>query len=146
MEAVAAARAWLGTPYVKGGRIKGAGVDCETLLEAYLIEIGAASEFDLPVYSQDWFCNTEEEHYRDELAKYATCTWEGRCIGTPPAKPGDIAIYRVVGSRLYNHGSIITLWPKAIHAFEKGVFETRPAIHPLTTHKDMAIFSPFEAS
>jgi len=141
-EAVAAARAWIGTPYVKGARIRGAGCDCETLLEAYLIEIGAAKEFDLPVYSQDWFCNTTEERYRDELAKYATCTWEGRCVGTPPALPGDIAIYRVVGSKVYNHGGIVTSWPKAIHAYgDQGVCETRPALHPLTTHKEMAIFS-----
>jgi cell wall-associated NlpC family hydrolase len=142
-EAVAAASLWKGTPYVKGARIPGAGVDCETLIEAHLIALGLATVFDLPVYSQDWFCNTAVEEYFDQLSKYATCTWEGRCLGTPPAEPGDIAIYRVVGSRVYNHGSIVTAWPRAIHAFDKGVFETRPALHPLTSHREMAIFSPW---
>lgn len=141
-EAVTAALEWLGTPYVTGGRIKGAGCDCATLVAAYLVELGAAVP-DLFLYSQDWFCNTEEEKYFNELSKYATCTWEGHCLGTPPARPGDIALYRVAGSRVYNHGSIITGWPRAIHAFDKGVAESRPALHPLTSHMAMAIFSPW---
>lgn len=143
-EAVAAARAWLNTPYIKGARIRGAGCDCETLIEAYLIEIGAATGFDLPVYSQDWFCNTEEECYRNELSKVATCVWEGRCLGTPPAQPGDIAIFRVAGSRVYNHGAIVTEWPRSIHAFDVGVRELRPALHPLTSHREMAVFDPWK--
>ena len=36
-EAVAIARSWIRTPYVMGGRIKGAGCDCATLLSEYLI-------------------------------------------------------------------------------------------------------------
>lgn len=145
-QAVEIALAWKGTPYVKGARIRGVGCDCETLLEAYLIAIGAAGSFDhLPLFQQDWFCHTTEEKYRDELAQYATCTWEGRCIGTPPALPGDIAIYRVVGSKVYNHGGIIIGWPKAIHAYgDRGVCETRPALHPLTAYREMAVFSPID--
>jgi cell wall-associated NlpC family hydrolase len=144
-EAVVAARAWLDTPYIKGARIRGAGCDCATLLAEYLCEIGAGPREEL-FYAQDWFWNTDVEVYRDELSKYATCTWEGRCLGTPPALPGDIAIYRVAGSKLYNHGSIITGWPRAIHAFDVGVRESRPALHPLTSHMAMAIFNPWESS
>lgn len=143
-QAVAVALAWKGTPYRKGARIQGIGCDCETLLEGYLVAIGASTSFDhLPLFAQDWFCNTTEEHYRNELSKYATCTWEGRCMGSPPALPGDIAIYRVAGSHVYNHGGIVTGWPKAVHAFDKGVSETRPALHPLTSHREMAVFSPW---
>jgi cell wall-associated NlpC family hydrolase len=144
-EAVLTARAWLGTPYVKGARIRGAGCDCVTLLAEYLAEIGVGPREELFVYSQDWFCNTEIEMYRDGLSKYATCTWEGRCLGTPPALPGDIAIFRVAGSKVYNHGAILLDWPRAMHAFDVGVRESRPALHPLTSHRAMAIFNPWES-
>lgn len=140
-EAVAVALSWEGTPYVTGARVKGAGIDCATFLAEYLIEIGAAPAIELFVYAQDWFCNTEKELYFDELSKYATCVWEGRCLGTPPAQPGDIVLFRVAKSRLYNHGAIITGWPRALHAFEsEGVRESRPALHPLTAHMEMAVF------
>lgn len=143
-EAVAAALAWKGTPYVTGARVRGGGCDCATLLSEYLIEIGAALEIPLFTYAQDWFRHTEEERYRDELNKYAACLWEGQCCGTPPSKPGDIALYRVVGSKVYNHGSIITGWPRSLHAFDIGVCELRPALHPLTAYQAMAIFNPWK--
>jgi hypothetical protein len=46
-EALAIARSYIGTPYVLGGRVKGAGVDCATLLAEYLMEIGATTEAEL---------------------------------------------------------------------------------------------------
>jgi cell wall-associated NlpC family hydrolase len=142
-EAVAYALIWKGTPYVTGGRVPGAGCDCATLLAEYLIAIGASTRDELGVYSQDWFCHATEERYRLTLEKHAALAWEGICMGTPPARPGDVAIYRVVGSKVYNHGSIITGWPKALHAFHERVAEVRPALHPLTAHREMAIFDPW---
>lgn len=147
-EAVELALAWKGTPYVTGGRVRGGGVDCATFLSEYLIEIGAAREIPLFTYAQDWFCHTTEERYFDELSRYATCTWRGRCIGTPPAQRGDLAIFRcnlVTGpSPRFNHGCIITEWPRALHCFtKKGVLECRPAALWLTAGTEMAIFNPF---
>lgn len=140
---------WVDTPYVTGGRILGAGCDCATLISEYLIGIGAAAEIPLFTYSQDWFCHTKEERYFNELSKYAKCIWKGRCLGTPPAKPGDIAVFRAnIASGpapLYNHGAIITGWPLAVHAFDnKKVAVSRPSLHPLTAYTDMAIFDPWE--
>jgi cell wall-associated NlpC family hydrolase len=136
---------WKKTPFVQGARVRGAGCDCETLIEAYLLGIGAAGDITTAVYSTDWFCHTTEEKYFNELSRYAKCKWEGRCIGTPPALPGDIAIFRTARSPVYNHGCIITGWPRSIHAFdhENGVSESRPGLHYLTAHRDMAIFDPW---
>jgi|SRR6185437_13544580 len=149
-EAVAYARTWAGTPYVRGGRIRGAGVDCGTLLAEYLVAIGVVSapEMDaliehLGFLSNDWFCHAAAEKYEQALSCYARLKWEGACAGTPPAEPGDIAMYRVVGSRLFNHGSIVLGWPRALHAFKERVAECRPALHPLTSHQPMAIFDPW---
>lgn len=144
IDAAQLALLWIGTPYVTAGRLLGIGCDCATLLSEYLIGIGAANDIPLFTYSQDWFCHATEERYFDELSKYATCTWEGRCMGAPPAKSGDIAIFRVVSSRVYNHGCIITGWPEAVHCYDKGVRLSRPALHPLTAHHEMAIFDPWE--
>lgn len=142
-EAVRFARTWKGTPYITGGRVRGAGVDCATLLAEYLLGIGAAPEVPLFTYAQDWFLHTAQELYFAELSKYAACVWQGRCLGTPPAQPGDIALYRVARSKRFNHGGIVLDWPKALHAYDRGVSETRPGMHPLTARMEMALFSPW---
>lgn len=150
-EAVAFARSWKGTPYVTGACVCQGGCDCATLIKGYLLGIGAAAEIALFTYAQDWFCHTAEERYFDELSKYAVCTWQGRCIGTPPVQPGDIALFRcnlsTGPSPRYNHGCIILDWPRALHTFKKdGVSECRPSLHPLTAGTEMAIFSLWESS
>jgi cell wall-associated NlpC family hydrolase len=153
VEAAALAESWNGTPYARGGRIKGSegGVDCGTLLAEYLVGIGRCpvSEMDqlieeLGFLSNDWFCHAAVEKYMKALEKYAAKKWEGVCVGTPPALPGDIAMYRVVDSELFNHGSIIVSWPYAMHAFDKRVAKTRPRLHPLTANMPMALFDPFQ--
>jgi cell wall-associated NlpC family hydrolase len=143
-QAVTYARTWINTPYVKGARIRGAGCDCATLLAEYLIAIGASHREDLGVYSHDWFANTTEERYMYALMKYAAKTVEGVAFGTPAAQPGDLVLFRVARSRVFNHGAIVTNWPKAIHAAGAKVSETDVTQNPLTTHMEMAIFNPWE--
>lgn len=152
IEAAVGAESWAGTPYARGGRVKGGGVDCGTLLAEYLVGIGRCPREemdqlleDLGFLSNDWFCHAAAEKYMNALAKYAALKWEGVCAGTPPAEVGDIAMYRVAGSELFNHGSIILGWPKAVHAFSERVAVSRPALHPLTSHAPMALFDPWGA-
>jgi cell wall-associated NlpC family hydrolase len=142
--AVAIARSWKGTPYVLGGRIKGAGCDCATLLAEYLIEIGGATRAELGIYSHDWFQHATEERYKLSTLRHARLTMEGICRGTPDAKPGNLVLFRVAGSRLYNHGAIITAWPRVVHAYDSVVAETDATKHALTGFSEMAIFDPFE--
>lgn len=149
-EAVAIARSWIDTPRVFGGRIKGAGCDCGTFLEQWAFECAFVTVDQLPnlsskgVYADDWFCHTKEEIYYNEISKFARPVWTGRCFGMVPAKPGDVALFRVVGSPIYNHGCIVTAWPRAIHAHREGVRENRPTLYPLTAHQEMVIFDPWE--
>ena len=143
-EAVAIARSWIGTPYVKGARIRGAGCDCATLLAEYLIEIGAANREELGAYSHDWFSHTSQERYMIALIRHARQTMETVAFGSPEAAPGNLVLYRVVGSRVYNHGAIVVEWPRVVHAYDTRVGETDTTLHPLTANMQMAVFDPFE--
>jgi cell wall-associated NlpC family hydrolase len=143
-EAVPIARAWKDTPYVKGGRVLGAGCDCATLLAEYLIAIGASEREGLGVYSHDWFCHVSEERYMFALMKHAQKTLETVAAGSPEAKPGDLVLFRVARSRVFNHGAIVLEWPRIIHAVHPRVAEASATLHPLTAHMQMAVFSPWE--
>jgi NlpC/P60 family putative phage cell wall peptidase len=142
-EAIVVAQSWLGTPYVKGARVRGAGCDCATLLAEYLIGIGAAEREDLGVYSHDWFCHATEERYMFALMRHAAKTLETVARGSQSAKPGDLVLFRVAGSRVFNHGGIVTQWPKMIHAVMPQVRTTDATLHPMTSHTEMVIFDPF---
>lgn len=146
------ARTWKDTPYVRGGRILGAGVDCGTLLAEYLVGIGActAAEMDaivreLGFLSNDWFCHASSEKYQAVLQKFAPLKWEGICRGGVPFEPGSLAMFRVVGSSLYNHGAILLSNGRALHAVAPKVSEMRPTLHPMTAFREMAIFDPWGA-
>ena len=154
-ESVAIARTWLRTPYVLGGRMKAAGCDCATLLAEYLIEIGATTEAELIAcgfyqedgaahsFSPDWFCHTKTEHYLRGLMLFGKLVAETVCRPGVIAQPGDLVLFRVVGSKRYNHGAIVTGWPRGIHAQHDGVREVNLAQHRLTAHRAMEVFDPF---
>jgi cell wall-associated NlpC family hydrolase len=105
---VAAAKAYLGTPYHPGGRVKGAGVDCLTLLSCAAEDAGLIARASIPHYPPDWHLHNGGERYMAGLLKY---THE---IAGPP-QPGDIALWRF--GRSFSHGAIVTEWPRIIHAY-----------------------------
>ena len=143
IEAVAVARSFIGTPYILAGKIKGAGVDCATLISCYLIEIGACEPENFAIWSHDWFHHTTEERYKFALLKHARQLVETIAIGTPNAQPGDLILFKVAKSRVYNHGAIVTSWPMGVHAFDVHVSEVNLVTHALTSHSRMAIFTPW---
>jgi len=105
---VAVARSWLGTPYHTGGRVKGAGVDCLTLLAEVYREAGFTEHIAIPYYSYDWHLHRGEERYLEGLLRHA------REIDGPP-EPGDIVLWRF--GRCFSHGAIVVQWPTIIHAY-----------------------------
>jgi cell wall-associated NlpC family hydrolase len=147
-DAVATARSFLGTPYILRGRVKGAGVDCGTLLAQYLIEIGKCTKEDLEdigLYTHDWFCHASSERYMLRLMRHAKKTAESICMGRTleDAKPGCLALFRVVGSKVFNHGGVVTNWPMMIHAANPVVKEVNVISHWLTAHREVVIFDPW---
>ena len=104
---VAAAETWLRTPYHHAARIKGAGVDCLTLLAEVYHEAGIVPKVKVPYYPKDWHLHKDAERYMDGLLDYAV-EIEG------PPLPGDIALWKF--GRCYSHGAIVKDWPVIIHA------------------------------
>ena len=145
-EAVAIARSFLGTPYVLGGRLKGAGVDCATLLGLYLIEIGAAPADlwkNLEGYHHDWFLHDANERYLRGLMRFGFDAALTLCRADAEAQPGDLVLFRVVQSKVFNHGAIVTAWPHGVHAGVDGVHEITLTTHKLTAFRPMEVFDPF---
>ena len=145
-ESVQIARSFLGTPYVLGGRLKGAGVDCATLLGLYLIEIGAAPVDlwkNLEGYHHDWFLHDANERYLRGLVRFGFDAALTLCRADAQAQPGDLALFKVVGSKVFNHGAIVTAWPRGVHAGADGVHEITLTTHKLTASRPMEVFDPF---
>lgn len=103
------ALSYLKTPYHHMGRVKGAGVDCATLLAEVFYEAG---ELDVPVeipyYPFDWNMHRSEELYLNIIEKYCV-EFEGQ-----DPLPGDIVVYHF--GRTWSHGGIVIKWPTIIHA------------------------------
>lgn len=103
---LAVARTWLGTPYHPGGRVKGAGCDCLTLLAEVYAEAGVLPRVHVPYYPSDWHLHRSAERYLEGLSQYA------HEISVPEA--GDIALWKI--GRCFSHGAIVVKWPNIIHA------------------------------
>jgi cell wall-associated NlpC family hydrolase len=106
---VAAARAWLGTPYHHAADVKGAGVDCAMLLVRVYCDLGLVKPFDPRPYTRDWMLHRNEEKYLGFLLARA------RIIASPG--PGDVILFRV--GRCFAHGGIVSRTEplSIVHAF-----------------------------
>lgn len=95
---VAAARAWLGTPYHHAADLKGEGVDCAMILVRVFVDLGLVEPFDPRPYTRDWFLHREDERYMGFLLARA------REVESP--EPGDVMLFRF--GRCFSHGGIVT--------------------------------------
>ncbi len=139
------ARAWLGTPYVQRGRIKGVGCDCATLLIEVYRACGIFTSEKLDVFGQDWFYHATEDAYMLRVIRHAPKVAEGILTRSLQAQPGDIALVRTVNSRVYNHGGIVTGWPRVIHASRTVVQEVDASQDVLWSRRQVAVFDPFRS-
>src|SRR5436305_910136 len=105
---VGIAKTWLGTPYHGCGRVKGAGVDCLTILAETFIEAGLIESIQIPHCSQQWHLHRDAERYLDGLLQY-THEIKGQPL------PGDIVLWKF--GRCYSHGAIVIERPMIIHAY-----------------------------
>lgn len=101
------ARSWLRTPFLNRARIKGAGIDCGTLLCACFEETGLVPPIVLPEYSVQWHLNQDDEKYLRIIDQHFA-----RIAGPP--QPGDIALWKI--GRTFSHAAIVAEWPVIIHA------------------------------
>jgi cell wall-associated NlpC family hydrolase len=136
------ARSFLGTPCRSGGLVKGVngGVDCGSFVYLVLKNCGLLSEEFIAAYPSDWWMHTSEERYLLRMLRYGQKMLETVGYPTFHAQPGDVVIARAAGSRVYNHGGIVTDWPHAIHAKVPMVCETTITRDCIWSHCDLAWF------
>ncbi|MBV7393571.1 NlpC/P60 family protein [Mameliella sediminis] len=119
---VAAARGWIGTPYVHQASCKGAGCDCLGLLRGVWRELIGDEPERVPAYSMDW-----SEPQGDERL------WRAAMRNLTPkpsedAKAGDVLLFRMRDGAIAKHvGLQAETGPEAsfIHAYSgHGVIES----------------------
>jgi hypothetical protein len=95
---VAAARAWIGTPYHHCADIRGLGVDCGMLLVRVFVDSGLCAPFDPRPYPADWHLHRSEERYLGFVFDRASE------VAAPGA--GDVMVLRF--GRCHAHGGVVT--------------------------------------
>jgi cell wall-associated NlpC family hydrolase len=106
---IAAARAWLETPFHHAAQVKGVGVDCVHLVEGAYREAGVIGPVEIKPYSVQIMLHRADETVIGYLLRY------GREIAEGEARMGDVVLYRV--GRSFSHAAIIVDWPaRIIHA------------------------------
>lgn len=100
------AMTWMGTPYHHMARVKGAGVDCLTLIVEVYEHLGLITHHEVPFYRPDFMRHNSEDTYLDGLLRHG--------FEVPEPRMGDVAIFK--WGRIHAHAGIIISWPEIIHA------------------------------
>jgi NlpC/P60 family putative phage cell wall peptidase len=132
-DVVAAARAWLGTPYRHRAATLGAGCDCLGLLRGVWRTIYGDEPMTLPNYRADW---------RDASAAGALLDAAERLLIRAAGGPmeGQVVLFRLRGAKLPKHCGILVAPDRFIHAQERlGVVEAN-----LTDGWQARVFLRFE--
>jgi cell wall-associated NlpC family hydrolase len=101
---------WLNTPYHRGAKLKGVGVDCGQFLIGVFEGAGylKPGECDPGYYPYEIHLHRTDEAYLKWILKYCN-----RIDGQP--QPGDIAMFKFGKSS--SHSAIVIEWPKVIHSY-----------------------------
>jgi cell wall-associated NlpC family hydrolase len=141
---VSIARSWIGTPYHHRAKVKGAGVDCAMVILAIFQEAGIApADDELHNYSPDWWQHTDQDSYMRRVLRHAYKTVQGRCLPTTEAKDGCIVLTRACGSKVFNHGGVVTYWPHMVHCLQPACNEVNAARDPFWASSEIAIYDPW---
>lgn len=117
---VAAARAWIGTPYAHQASVRGAGTDCLGLVRGIWREFFGPEPESMPAYTPDWGEMDDEEL----LIRGA-----GRLLRpSQDEEPGDVLIFRMRSGAIAKHMGILAqagMHASFIHAYDRhGVVES----------------------
>lgn len=141
-EVVECARSWIGTPYHYGGQVKGAGADCATLIYCVYRSCGLVPEEEIGIFAGDWWLHTKDEKYMLRIVRHAYKVVEANCYRSTKAEPGNIVMLKA-GSRIFNHGAVVTAWPHVVHAIHPHVEEIDASRNPMWANQQIAVFDPW---
>jgi NlpC/P60 family putative phage cell wall peptidase len=133
---VAAARQWIGTPYLHQASCKGAGADCLGLLRGVWRDVLGAEPETPPAYSQDWSEPQGEERLWAAALRHLTAK------SLPEAAPGDVLLFRMRDGAVAKHLGLqveVSSSPTFIHAYS-GHGVTESALTPPWARRIVARF------
>lgn len=119
---VAAARGWIGTPYVHQCAVRGAGSDCLGLVRGVWREVYGAEPEAIPAYSMDW----SEPQGEERLWAAALRHLHPKAVAH--AQAGDVLLFRMRTGAVAKHLGILSeagTAPRFVHAYSRhGVLES----------------------
>lgn len=123
---LAAARLWVGTPYVLGAALRGAGCDCVGLIRGVLADVAGGPVPDVPGWRVDWAQVAGRPLFEAAALHLAAAL--------PEPRHGDVIAFRIAGREA--HVGILAPRGRVIHAVERiGVVEV-----PLGAYADRIAF------
>ncbi|MFD1344702.1 peptidase [Litorisediminicola beolgyonensis] len=118
---VAAARGWIGTPYLHQASLRGAGTDCLGLVRGIWREIEGPEPDPVPPYTRDWAEPSGEEVLRDAATRRLR-------PADAALAPGQVLLFRMRAGAVAKHLGILSQAGRApafIHAYDGlGVVES----------------------
>lgn len=111
---VAAARGWIGTPYLHQASCKGAGTDCLGLLRGVWREVLGEEPETIPPYSMDWSEPAQDEFLWRSARRHLI---EKQLADEAP---GDVLLFRMRDGMVAKHlgiGAETGASPTFIHAY-----------------------------
>ena len=122
LSVVAAARSWIGTPYVHQSAVKDAGCDCLGLLRGIWRELHGREPESVPAYTMDWSEPQGEERLWAAAARHL------RPKPVTQDAPGDVLLFRMRQGAVAKHLGVQALTgtsPSFVHAYAgRGVVES----------------------
>lgn len=131
---VAAARAWIGTPYHHQASVKGVGCDCLGLVRGVWREIYGFDAETPPAYSRDWAEASGVETMLAAAGRHLVP------VGIKEAQPGDVLIFRIRSDAVAKHAAILATASTMIHASE-GAPVAEVALSPWWRRRIAAAFA-----
>ncbi|MEO1798064.1 MAG: NlpC/P60 family protein [Pseudomonadota bacterium] len=120
-DVVAAARAWIGTPYRHQASVCGVGADCLGLVRGVWREVSGDEPVVVPAYTADWAEAEREERLWQAAQKYLRPREDA-------FRHGDVILFRMRSGMVAKHLGIVSVTgatPRFIHAYERhGVIES----------------------
>lgn len=110
-DVVAAARAWIGTPYRHQASCHGAGADCLGLIRGVWRDLYGTEPETPPPYTPDWAERQGEETLGLAAGRHM------KPVAPDAAQPGDLLLFRMRRSGPAKHAAILSAEDRMIHAY-----------------------------
>ena len=110
---VAAAKNWIGTPYMHAASMQGVGCDCLGLVRGVWRDIYGLEPEIPPPYAPDWIDVSKRESLKDAAQRHMAE------IDPKKAGLGNLVLFRIEYSSVAKHAAILSGQDKMIHAYSR---------------------------